>query len=117
MSMSWHNFFFGSFDPNGTITPDKLPGAFWVQALFVRALGVHPWAIVLPQILEGFSRCWCSIETQWFNDFPIAPQLCIFCPRVLQIATVQAIDNDVAHCEHTGLAVASDFSSHLPVGV
>jgi 4-amino-4-deoxy-L-arabinose transferase-like glycosyltransferase len=32
MSMSWHDFLFGAFDPAGTITTDKLPGAFWVQA-------------------------------------------------------------------------------------
>jgi 4-amino-4-deoxy-L-arabinose transferase-like glycosyltransferase len=53
MAMSWHNFFFGSFDPAGTVTLDKLPGAFWIQALSVRLLGVHAWAFVLPQILEG----------------------------------------------------------------
>ena len=53
MSMSWHNFIFGAFDPAGTITLDKLPGAFWVQALAVRAFGVHTWVIVLPQAIEG----------------------------------------------------------------
>ena len=53
MSMSWHDFFFGAFDPAGTITLDKLPGAFWLQALAVRAFGVHTWAIVLPQAVEG----------------------------------------------------------------
>ena len=53
MSMSWHDFFFGAFDPAGTVTLDKLPGAFWVQALAVRAFGVHTWAIVLPQAVEG----------------------------------------------------------------
>ena len=37
----------------GTITLDKLPGAFWVQALAVRAFGVHTWVIVLPQAVEG----------------------------------------------------------------
>ena len=53
MSMSWHNFVFGAFDPAGTVTLDKLPGAFWVQALAVRLLGVHTWVIVLPQVIEG----------------------------------------------------------------
>ncbi len=53
MSMSWHNFIFGAFDPAGTITLDKLPGAFWIQALSVRAFGFHPWAIVLPSAVEG----------------------------------------------------------------
>ena len=53
MSQSWHNFAFGAFDPAGTITLDKLPGAFWVQALSARAFGFHTWAVVAPQAVEG----------------------------------------------------------------
>ena len=53
MAANWHNFFFGSFDPAGTITLDKLPGAFWIQAMSVRIFGYHTWAIVLPQVIEG----------------------------------------------------------------
>jgi 4-amino-4-deoxy-L-arabinose transferase-like glycosyltransferase len=53
MSMSWHDFFFGAFDPAGTMSLDKLPGSFWVQALAVRLFGVHPLAVVLPQVIEG----------------------------------------------------------------
>jgi 4-amino-4-deoxy-L-arabinose transferase-like glycosyltransferase len=53
MSQSWHNFFFGSFDPWGTVTVDKLPGAFWVQALSVRLFGFHVWSVALPQAAEG----------------------------------------------------------------
>ena len=55
MSMSWHNFLFGAFDPAATITLDKLPGAFWVQALSVRIFGLHAWAIVAPQVVEGIA--------------------------------------------------------------
>src|ERR1700733_15598738 len=55
MSMSWHNFFFAAFDPAGTVSIDKLPGAFWVQALSVRLFGVHAWAIVAPQVVEGMA--------------------------------------------------------------
>ncbi|MGO9196742.1 MAG: ArnT family glycosyltransferase [Acidimicrobiales bacterium] len=53
MSMSWHDFVFGAFDPAGTVSLDKLPGAFWLQALSVRVFGLHTWAIILPQVLEG----------------------------------------------------------------
>ena len=53
MSQSWHNFFFAAFDPWGTVSVDKLPGAFWIQALSVRVFGFHTWAIVLPQVVEG----------------------------------------------------------------
>ena len=53
MAHSWHDFVFGGFDPAGTITVDKLPGALWVQALSVRLFGVHLWALLLPQAVEG----------------------------------------------------------------
>jgi 4-amino-4-deoxy-L-arabinose transferase-like glycosyltransferase len=53
MTASLPNFFFGAFDPAGTITTDKLPGAFWLQALSVGAFGAHRWALVLPQVIEG----------------------------------------------------------------
>jgi 4-amino-4-deoxy-L-arabinose transferase-like glycosyltransferase len=53
MSNNWHDFIFGAFDPAGTMTVDKLPGALWLQALSLRVLGFHVWAVVLPQILEG----------------------------------------------------------------
>jgi 4-amino-4-deoxy-L-arabinose transferase-like glycosyltransferase len=53
MSGSWHDFLFGAFDPAGTVSVDKLPGALWVQALSLRVFGFHVWAIVWPQAMEG----------------------------------------------------------------
>ena len=53
MSERWHDFVFGAFDPLGTITVDKLPGALWVQAISVRLFGWHEWALLLPQAVEG----------------------------------------------------------------
>jgi 4-amino-4-deoxy-L-arabinose transferase-like glycosyltransferase len=53
MSQNWHNFIFGAFDPWGTVSVDKLPGALWLQALSLRVFGFHVWAIVLPQVAEG----------------------------------------------------------------
>src|SRR5437588_9510321 len=44
MSDSWHAFAFGALDPSGSISMDKLPGAFWLQALSVRLFGLHVWA-------------------------------------------------------------------------
>jgi 4-amino-4-deoxy-L-arabinose transferase-like glycosyltransferase len=55
MSLNWHNFIFGAMDPAGTITLDKLPGAFWVQALSVKAFGFSTWAMVIPQAVEGIA--------------------------------------------------------------
>jgi 4-amino-4-deoxy-L-arabinose transferase-like glycosyltransferase len=53
MAGSWHDFFYGAFDPAGTVTVDKLPGALWPQALSMRIFGFHVWAAVLPQVIEG----------------------------------------------------------------
>ncbi len=53
MSGSWHDFVFGAFDPLGTVTVDKLPGALWLQALSLRVFGFHVWAVVMPQVIEG----------------------------------------------------------------
>ena len=53
MSESWSNFFFGALDPAGTVTLDKIPGSFWIPALFVRALGFSPWAVIVPNALAA----------------------------------------------------------------
>jgi len=53
MTAGLSNFFFGAFDPAGTITLDKLPGAFWLQAISVGLFGARNWALVLPQVIEG----------------------------------------------------------------
>lgn len=53
MAHSWYDFFYGAFDPLGTVSVDKLPGDLWIQALSVRVFGLHLWAINLPQAIEG----------------------------------------------------------------
>src|SRR5215472_17433771 len=53
MSESWPAFLYGSFDPAGSITLDKIPGFLWPQALSARIFGFHAWALVLPQAVEG----------------------------------------------------------------
>lgn len=53
MAISWHAFLYGAVDQAGSITLDKLPGAFWLQALSVRVFGPRVWAVALPQAVEG----------------------------------------------------------------
>src|SRR3954452_11609294 len=53
MSEDWNAFLFGSFDASGVMTVAKPPLALWVQALSVRAFGLHPLAILVPQALMG----------------------------------------------------------------
>ena len=53
MSVSWRAFFFGAFDPQATITLDKLSGFLIPQALSARIFGFSSWSLALPQVLEG----------------------------------------------------------------
>jgi 4-amino-4-deoxy-L-arabinose transferase-like glycosyltransferase len=53
MSMSWKNFLYGSFDPAGSVTIDKLWGFLWPQALSIKIFGYHAWALALPEAIEG----------------------------------------------------------------
>ncbi|MEV6304271.1 glycosyltransferase family 39 protein [Actinoplanes sp. NPDC051861] len=53
MSSSWRALLFGGFDPDASITLDKLPGAFQVQALSARVFGFHVWSLMLPQVVAA----------------------------------------------------------------
>ncbi|MDQ6739619.1 MAG: glycosyltransferase family 39 protein [Actinomycetota bacterium] len=53
MSVSWKAFFFGAFDPQATITLDKLAGFLIPQALSARIFGFSTASLALPQIIEG----------------------------------------------------------------
>jgi len=52
MSESWRAFFYAGYDPAASITLDKLPGAFMVEALSARVFGFSTWSILLPQVVE-----------------------------------------------------------------
>ena len=51
MLTSWHNFFFASFEPGGSVMVDKPPLGFWIQAVSAYFLGVNGFALALPQAL------------------------------------------------------------------
>ena len=53
MLTSWHNYFFVSFEPGGSVTVDKPPLGFWVQALSAAIFGVNGFALALPNVLAG----------------------------------------------------------------
>jgi 4-amino-4-deoxy-L-arabinose transferase-like glycosyltransferase len=53
MLMSWHNFFFVAFEPGGSISLDKPPVGFWVQALSAYILGLNGFALALPNAIAG----------------------------------------------------------------
>ena len=53
MSLSWHNFFFGAFDPGAILAVDKPPLALWLQVACVKVLGFNSYALKLPETLGG----------------------------------------------------------------
>jgi 4-amino-4-deoxy-L-arabinose transferase-like glycosyltransferase len=53
MTGSWHNFFFGAFDPGGFITVDKPPVFLWVDAASARLFGYSSWSLLLPSAVAG----------------------------------------------------------------
>ena len=53
MSLSWHNFFFGAFDPSGALAVDKPPVDLWLQVASVKLFGFSPRSLVLPAAIAG----------------------------------------------------------------
>ncbi len=53
MLQSWHNFFFVSFEPGGSVSVDKPPLGFWVQCLSAYFLGMNGFALALPNAIAG----------------------------------------------------------------
>jgi len=53
MGVSWHNFFFGAYEPGGSVSIDKPPVDLWLQVASVKLLGWGPVALKLPEALAG----------------------------------------------------------------
>ena len=53
MGLSWHNFFFGAFDPSASAAVDKPPVDLWLQVASVKLLGYKPVALKLPAALAS----------------------------------------------------------------
>ena len=53
MSKNISNFWFGASDPGGTITLDKIPGSYWVPAIFVKLFGFSIVSVTLPNALAS----------------------------------------------------------------
>jgi 4-amino-4-deoxy-L-arabinose transferase-like glycosyltransferase len=55
MGLSWHNFFFGAFEPAATVSIDKPPVDLWLQVASVKLLGFSSSALKLPEALSGIA--------------------------------------------------------------
>ena len=53
MTISWHNFFFGAFEPGGSVSIDKPPIDLWLQVISVKLLGFSSTTLKLPEAFAG----------------------------------------------------------------
>jgi 4-amino-4-deoxy-L-arabinose transferase-like glycosyltransferase len=53
MSLSWHNFFFGAFEPGGQVSVDKAPADLWLQVASVKLFGFTSTALRVPEVAAG----------------------------------------------------------------
>jgi 4-amino-4-deoxy-L-arabinose transferase-like glycosyltransferase len=55
MELSWHNFFFGAFEPGGSVSIDKPPVDLWLQVISVKLLGFSATTLKLPEAFAGIA--------------------------------------------------------------
>ncbi len=55
MTLSFHNFFFGAFEPGGSVSIDKPPVDLWLQVASVKLFGFTSMSLKLPEALAGIA--------------------------------------------------------------
>ena len=63
MSLNWHNFVFGAYDPGAWSTTDKPPLSLWLGAGLARILGYSSWTVLLPSVLAAGLAVWLLMST------------------------------------------------------
>jgi 4-amino-4-deoxy-L-arabinose transferase-like glycosyltransferase len=53
MGLSWHNFFFGAFEPSAQVSIDKAPADLWLQVASTKLFGFSTVATRLPEVAAG----------------------------------------------------------------
>lgn len=96
MSQSWRAWFWGAQDPQATLTLDKLPGAFQIQALSARLLGYSTWSVLLPQVLAAVAAIGVLFATvrRWLGPYAAlaAAAALATTPVVAALAHSQIVD-------------------------
>jgi len=75
MSLSWHNFFFGAFEPGGSVSIDKPPVDLWLQVISVKLLGFSSTTLKLPEALAGIASVpllYLAVRRMWSAPAGIA---------------------------------------------
>jgi len=80
MSMSWHNFFFGAFEPGGSVSIDKPPVDLWLQVISVKLFGFSSTSLKLPEVSAGIVSVpllYAAVRRMWSPSAGIAAALAI----------------------------------------
>jgi 4-amino-4-deoxy-L-arabinose transferase-like glycosyltransferase len=80
MALSWHNFFFGAFEPGGSVSIDKPPVDLWLQVASVKLLGFTSTTLKLPEALAGTAAVpllWAAVRRMWSAPAAIGAALAI----------------------------------------
>jgi 4-amino-4-deoxy-L-arabinose transferase-like glycosyltransferase len=55
MGLSWHNFFFGAYEPGASVSIDKPPVDLWLQVVTVKLFGFTSTTLKLPEAIAGIA--------------------------------------------------------------
>ena len=90
MGLSWHNFFFGAFEPGGSISIDKPPVDLWLQVASVKAFGFSRTTLKLPETLAGTAAApllFATVKRMWGASAGVAAALAL---AVLPVSVITA---------------------------
>ena len=90
MALSWHNFFFGAFEPGGSVSIDKPPVDLWLQVISVKLLGFSSTTLKLPEALAGIASVpllYVVVRRMWSASAGIAAAIAM---AVLPIEVITA---------------------------
>jgi 4-amino-4-deoxy-L-arabinose transferase-like glycosyltransferase len=80
MGLSWHNFFFGAFEPGGSVSIDKPPVDLWLQVVSVKLLGFSSTTLKLPEAFAGIATVpllFALVKRVWGTTAGLAAALAI----------------------------------------
>jgi 4-amino-4-deoxy-L-arabinose transferase-like glycosyltransferase len=75
MGLSWHNFFFGAFEPGGSVSIDKPPVDLWLQVASVKLFGFSSTTLKLPEVFAGIAAVpllFAAVRRMWSTAAGIA---------------------------------------------
>lgn len=75
MGLSWHNFFFGAFEPGGSVSIDKPPVDLWLQVASVKVFGFSSTTLKLPEAFAGIAAVpllFAAVRRMWSTPAGLA---------------------------------------------